>query len=80
MFRQAAVAELTDMFATPARIMRDSETVEGLVEDMLGWSRVADVTATQQVLLLEVMPQSRRDPALAAGMAGALREYRRPAR
>lgn len=76
LFRQAAVTEVTDMFATPARIMRGSETVKGLVDDMVGWSRVADVTATQQVLLLEVMLQSRRDPALAAGLAGALRDYR----
>ncbi len=77
LFRQAALAAIADMFRTPARIMRDSATAEELVSDLLGWSRVADVTATQQTLLLETMLQSRRDPALSAGLSDALHEYGR---
>lgn len=77
LFRQATMDAVTDMFATPAAIMRDSVTVEELVEDMIGWSRSADVSTTQQVVLLEVMLRSRRDPALSVALAEALLEYRR---
>ena len=76
LFRAAAMTEIAAMFATPWRIMTSSATLVDLVDGMLGWSRSADVTATQQALLLEVMAQSRRDSDLAAALAASLDGYR----
>ena len=77
LFRQAALAEIFAMFAAPGRIIAEAEDLEELVERMLAWSRADEVTATQQVLLLEVMAQSRRDPELGRLLAEGLGGYRR---
>lgn len=76
LFRAAAMAEVGAMFATPWRIIADSREIGELVEGMLGWSRSPDVTPVQQVLLLEVMAQSRRDPELATALRAGLDGYR----
>lgn len=76
LFRTAAMAQVAAMFATPWRIITSGATLADLVIGMLGWSRSADVTATQQALLLEVMAQSRRDPDLATDLAASLDGYR----
>lgn len=76
LFRTAAMTEVGRMFAAPGRIMRDSATLPEFVERMLGWSRSKAVTHRQQVLLLEVIAQSRRDPQLSAVLGESLAGYR----
>lgn len=77
LFREAALAEIGAMFATPGRIMSGATDLRSLVTAMLAWSRDPDVTDRQRTLLLEVMAQSRRDEDLAATLGEALAGYRR---
>lgn len=76
LFREAALAEIGLMFATPGRLMTGATDLGSLVTAMLAWSRDPDVTDRQRTLLLEVMAQSRRDEDLAAALGGALAGYR----
>lgn len=77
LFREAAMTEVADMFATPGKVMAVATDLRSLVEAMLAWSRDPDVSDRQRTLLLEVMSQSRRDPILAAHLGEALAGYRR---
>ena len=76
LLRTAASTEVQKMFATPWSIIASSETVEDLVDGMVGWSRASDVTPQQQALLLEVMSHARRDSALSSTLGRALASYR----
>ncbi len=73
---EAVMREVAAMFSTPARMIAEAAGPEQLLEGTLGWTASPDVTPAQRMLLMEVMAQARRDPAVAAALDAALAGYR----
>ncbi|WP_375451438.1 TetR/AcrR family transcriptional regulator [uncultured Devosia sp.] len=76
LLRHAAMAEIGRMFQTPAALIAHAPVLVDLVAGMLTWATSPSTSATQQILLLEVMAQARRDLALAGDLQAALVAYR----
>ena len=73
---EACLLEVQEMFRTPYELIMAAASVDDLLDALLSWVARRDSTDRQHALLLEVMSQSRRDPAVAEALGAALTGFR----
>lgn len=76
LLRQAAIHAIARMYVVPTQMVGTASTLRVLLDRIFRWHRSPEVSIEQQVLVLEVMLQSRRDPRLAAMFVSNLQGYR----
>ncbi|MEV6279613.1 TetR family transcriptional regulator [Nocardia sp. NPDC051832] len=73
---QAAAAATRNLLAQPLAFARQATDLDQLVEGTLAWYSAGSLTDPALALLLEILRQGVRDPALRAPIAAEMRAYR----